>query len=87
MDNVYQVIIQDEYNNLYQIGFYNKLEDSLADINNWLSVYGVKIDELKEYPGTFSSCFDKEIEIDEGYIGIRGFIFDKKDILEEICDT
>ena len=82
--NKYQVIMQDEYNNLYHIGFYNQLEDSLEDINNWLSIYGVEIDELKEYPSTFNMCFDKDIEVDEGCISIRGFIFDKDELTKEL---
>lgn len=72
----YQVIIQDEYNNLWHIGFYEKLEDSIDDINGMLSAYNLKIDELKEYASTFDSCFDIELcSEDESYIMIRGFVF------------
>lgn len=71
----YQVIIQDEWNNLFHLGFYDKLEDSLDDINGFLAAYDVSIDELYEYPSTFSSCFDKEIEVDDcTVIYVRGFI-------------
>ena len=30
---------------------------------------------LKEYPGTFSPCFDKIIDTDCGTVEVRGFIF------------
>ena len=73
----YEVIIQDEWNNLYQIGFYDKLEDAIPEINDFLSVYEVEITELVEYPSTFGTCFDTEIETkDENVIMIRGFVLD-----------
>ena len=74
----YQVIIQDEWNNLYHIGFYDNLSDAIPDVNDWLQSYEVSIDELDEYPSTFSMCFDREIEVYDGesVIYIRGFIFD-----------
>lgn len=73
----YQVIMQDEYNNLYHIGFYDKLSDALPDVNDWLSIYNTKIDEIEEYPSTYSNCFDKDIEIEDEEIVVylRGFIF------------
>lgn len=80
----YQVIIQDEYNNLYHYGFYNNLSDAIPMINDFLDVYNVKIDELTEYPSTFGWCFDKEVEVDEGYIMIRGFVFDDEYLKGEI---
>ena len=71
----YEVIIQDEWNNLYQIGFYDRLEDAIPEINEFLSVYEVEITELKEYSSTFGMCFDTEIETkDENTIMVRGFI-------------
>lgn len=71
----YEVLIQDEWNNLYQMGFYDKLEDALPDVNDFLSVYGTKIDEIKEYVSTFGSCFDTEVETPNGdIIMIRGFV-------------
>lgn len=74
----YQVIIQDEWNNLYHIGFYDKLSDAIPDVNDWLQSYEVSIDELAEYPSTFSMCFDKEVEVNDGenVIYIRGFIYE-----------
>lgn len=76
----YQVIIQDEWNNLYHIGFYDNLSDAIPDVNDWLQSYEASIDELTEYPSTFNMCFDKEIEVygGESVIYIRGFIFDEK---------
>lgn len=71
----YQIIMQDEYNNLYNLGFYKHLEDSIEDINNWLSLYGTKIEDLSEYASTFNSCFDKEIETKDGnVVMVRGFM-------------
>jgi len=71
----YQIIMQDEYNNLYLLGTYYNLCDSIEDINNWLNVYGVKIDSLTEYSSTFNSCFDKEIETKDGnVVMVRGFV-------------
>lgn len=75
----YQVIAQDEYNNLYLLGFYKQLSDATNDINDWLSIYNVQLDEpLREYSSTFGSAFDKEIEVDEGVVMIRGFALDKE---------
>lgn len=83
----YQVIIQDEWNCLYHIGFYDKLEDSLEDVNNFLfDCYDVKIDELVEYPSTWTTCFDREVEIDDGenIVYVRGFIFDEEMLRKEL---
>jgi hypothetical protein len=88
MTKIYQVIMQDEYNNLYNIGFFDNLQDALPEINEWLSVYGTTIDELSEYPSTVDMCFDREIEVEDGgnYVYLRGFIFDKK-ALENIIGS
>lgn len=83
----YQVIIQDEWNCLYHIGFYDKLEDSLEDVNSFLfDCYDVKIDELMEYPSTWCTCFDREVEIDDGdnIVYVRGFIFDEETLRKEL---
>lgn len=80
----YEVIIQDEWNNLYQIGFYNTLNEALPDVNDFLETYGVKLDEIKEYPSTFGMCFDTEIETkDENIVMVRGFILDWENIINE----
>ena len=71
----YEVFIQDEWNNIYLVGFYDNLEDAIPEVNEFLETYNMKIDELKEYPSTFGSCFDKEVETPNGEIVmIRGFI-------------
>lgn len=71
----YEVMMQDEWNNLYFIGFYDKLEDAIPEVNEWLEVYNVSIGELTEYASTFGPCFDTEVETDTGEIVmIRGFI-------------
>ncbi len=79
---LYQVIIQDEYNNLFNMGFYKELKESIKDINNFLESYDINISEdlLKEYPSSFNSCFDLDLstiyEDEIEPIMIRGFIFD-----------
>lgn len=73
----YIIFMQDEWNNLYLMGFYNNLDDAIPDINDWLEVYNVKLDlgELTEYPSTFGYTFDKEIEtLTEEVVMVRGFI-------------
>lgn len=73
----YQIIMQDEYDNLYHIGFYDDLMDGIDDVNDWLRVYNVSIEDINEYASTFSTCFDKEIETEDGTIVmIRGFVFE-----------
>lgn len=75
MKNRYIVFIQDEWNNLWWMGEYSKLDDAIPDVNSFLEVYEVSIDELKEYPCTFGAAFDKEIETSSGeIIMVRGFI-------------
>ena len=34
------------------------------------------LDRLVEYPSTFSMCFDRMIDVEEGYVQVRGFIKD-----------
>lgn len=72
----YQVIIQDEWNNLYHIGFYDNLNDAIPDVNDFLEVYDIKIDNLAERASTFGPCFDIDLETqNEEIIMVRGFIF------------
>ena len=74
-DKKYIIFMQDEWNNLYLIGFYDNLSDAIPEINDQLEIYDVKIDELEEYPSTFGYAFDKEIETkDETVLMVRGFI-------------
>lgn len=82
MNKRYEVIMQDEWNNLYRLGEYKELKDSIGDINDFLSVYDVTIKEedLKEYASTFGEAFDLDIgmmyEDRDDLVGImvRGFI-------------
>lgn len=82
MNKRYEVIMQDEWNNLYRLGEYKELKDSIEDINGFLSVYDVTIKEedLKEYTSTFGGAFDLDIgmmyEDRDDLVGImvRGFI-------------
>ena len=82
MNKKYEVIMQDEWNNLYRLGEYKELKDSIEDINGFLSVYNVTIKEedLKEYASTFGGAFDLDIgmmyEDRDDLVGImvRGFI-------------
>ena len=88
MNKRYEVIIQDEWNNLYRLGEYNELKDSIDDINGFLEVYNIQIkaEDLKEYSSTFGETFDLDVGMmyenrdDLSGIMIRGFIlYDDKD--------
>ena len=82
MKKRYLVIMQDEWNNLYYMGEYKELKDSIDDINDFLKVYdvSVKSEDLKEYASTFGGAFDLDIgmmyEDRDDLVGImvRGFI-------------
>lgn len=91
MNKRYEVIMQDEWNNLYRLGEYNELKDSIDDINGFLKVYDVQIKEedLKEYTSTFGGAFDLDIGMmyekrdDLTGIMVRGFIlYDDEDARE-----
>lgn len=96
---IYEVLIQTEWDNLIQLGYYKSLDDAIDDINGELSVYGVKIKagDIKEYASTFDTCFDtsvgdilapedgSELENEELYnVSIRGFILDSDKVIEAI---
>lgn len=82
MKKRYLVIMQDEWNNLYYMGEYKELKDSIDDINEFLKVYDVSIksEDLKEYASTFGEAFDLDVgmmyEDRDDLVGImvRGFI-------------
>lgn len=77
MKEKYLVIMQDEWNNLYYLGEYKRLEDALPDINEWLQPYNTILGALDEYPSTFGTCFDTEIETpDETILMVRGFVLE-----------
>ncbi len=92
----YQIMFQDEYNNLYLVGFYNDLSEAERDVNEEIKNYlldaesydnddtlsmecrfgsDTVLGELREYPGTFGMCIDKEIYVEDGAIYVRGFVF------------
>ena len=76
-DKKYIVFTQDEWNNNYLMGFYDNLDDAIPDINDWLEIYDLELEkgDLVEYPSTFGTVFDKELETeDETVLMIRGFI-------------
>lgn len=91
---LYEVMMQDEYNDLYLLGFYESLDDAIEDINDFISAYyedgaiPLKKGDLAEYASTFGACFDREIEWKNeddcpGSIMIRGFILSAKIVGEE----
>ena len=91
---LYEIVIQDEYNDFYLLGFYESLDDAIEDINGFISVYDedgaipLKKGDLSEYASTFGACFDREIEWKNeddcpGSVMIRGFILSAKIVGEE----
>lgn len=91
----YQVVFVDEYNNWWLIGFFDNLIDAEPELNSMLKDYKMIDDDgeevecqfgndtllghLEEYPSTFSMCFDRIIEVSEGCVEVRGFIFNEVD--------
>ena len=41
-------------------------------------------DRLTEYPGTFGPVFDRNINVEEGYVAVRGFIFDTELVINDL---
>ena len=91
---MYQIVMQDEYDNLYLLGFYESLDDSIEDINGFIGAYDddgaipLEKGDLAEYASTFGTCFDREIEWENeedcpGTIMVRGFILSAKSVGEE----
>ena len=91
---LYEVMMQDEYDNLYLLGFYESLDDALEDINDFIGAYDddgaipLEKGDLAEYASTFGTCFDREIEWENeedcpGTIMVRGFILSAKSVGEE----
>jgi hypothetical protein len=80
----YEVLIQDEWNNLYQMGFYNTLDGALPDVNEFLEVYDTKLESISERASTFGPCFDTEvITPNDDIILVRGFILDWEKVVNE----
>ena len=91
---MYEVMMQDEYDNLYQLGFYGSLDDAIEDINGFIGAYEddgavpLRKGDLAEYASTFGTCFDRPIEWENeddcpGTIMVRGFILSAKSVGEE----
>lgn len=91
---MYQIVMQDEHDNLCLLGFYESLDDALEDINGFIGAYDddgaipLEKGDLAEYASTFGSCFDREVEWENeedcpGTIMIRGFILSAKSVGEE----
>lgn len=85
---IYQVIYQDEFNNLYMLGFYKCLDDCIDGVNEYLGdeYEKLKKGDLSEYPSTFEMAFDKTIyDKDEcNSVYVRGFIIDTDCLIEEL---
>lgn len=88
---IYQVIFVDEWNNSVHVGFFKNLNDAIPELNDIIEGYDVTLKEgdIVEHAGTFSSYFDTYLSdiFDKGDLGpcmIRGFIFDKDELLKEI---
>lgn len=90
---LYEVMMQDEYDNLYLLGFYESLDDAIEDINGFIGAYDddgaipLEKGDLAEYASTFGTCFDREIEWENeedcpGTIMVRGFILSAKSVGE-----
>lgn len=82
---IYQVFIQDEYNNLWMVGFFNNLDDAGKEINkNHLPKNYRKLQkgDIGEYPTMTSWSFDRELtsKDESESIYIRGFIFDREKV-------
>lgn len=91
---LYEVMMQDEYDNLYLLGLYESLDDAIEDINGFIGMYDddgaipLEKGDLAEYASTLGTCFDREIEWENeedcpGAIMIRGFILSAKSVGEE----
>lgn len=98
---VYQVFLNDIWNNNYLLGFYKDLDDAIEDINGFIDdkKYHLQKGDLQEYPSTFSSIFDtnvadilasRDIDVDNldddvMSLEIRGFILDSDAIRESLA--
>ena len=87
----YEVVFVDEYSNWYLIGFFDNLKDAEPELNDYLEGYTLadgegegevpqfgdsgNLGHLEEYASTFSTCFDREIWVEEGSVAVRGFVF------------
>lgn len=58
---IYEVILQDVWNNTYQIGFFSNLNDAIEPLNKQMGNNYLQTGDLKEYPGTFNNVFNLNI--------------------------
>ena len=60
MKYLYQVMFEDEYFNLYEVGWYENLDDAIEDINKfiWVDEFKLQKGDLSVYQGTFGLVFD-----------------------------
>lgn len=98
---MYQVFLQDEWNNNYLLGFFKNLDDCIPAVNDYLKGYGdgthlLKPGDISEYPSTFGSVFDTGMydvfsdadgEFAEEVCGlyVRGFILDSDSVKSEVA--
>ena len=89
MKYLYQVVFEDEYLNLWEVGWYENLDDAIDDLNGfiWEDVFKLQKGDLSVYPSTFGFAFDtciydialnrheeEELMDYQGWEMIRGFV-------------
>ena len=60
MKYLYQVVFEDEYLNLFEVGWYENLDDAIDDINGfiWEDAFKLQKGNLSIYPSIFGFAFD-----------------------------
>lgn len=63
MKKIYQVFVNDVWNNNYLIGFFKNLDDAIPGINDFIEEDEWKLEpgDLKESAGTFGPVFDTQL--------------------------
>ena len=76
MKKIYQVFVQDIWNNNYLIGFFKNLDDAIPGINSFIDAKKMKLKpgDLQEYPGTFGPVID---------VSLYDIVKDREDITEQ----
>ena len=79
----YQVVFVDEYNNWYLVGFFDKLEDAVPEVNAYLESYELEEDE--EGNTGFVPQFGKDASLGEltEYASTFSSCFDR--IIDTTC--
>lgn len=91
---LYEVIMQDEHDNLCPLGFHRAPDDAVGDANGFLAAYeddgAVPLEkgDLAEYASTFGSRFDREVERENeedcpGTIMVGGFVLSAEAVAED----